>query len=287
MSRVIYVNGRYQPYAKAAVHAEDRGFQFADAVYEVIEVSGGKLVDARRHLERLARSLGEISMPMPMSEGALRQIMSETLRRNRVRDGLIYIQVTRGAAPRDFALPGPDVPQSVIVLARRQVRAASDALAEEGIAIMTMRDPRWARSDIKTVMLLPAVLAKAEAKRQGAREVWFTDENGAVTEGGSSNAWIVTASGKIVTRALDNRILPGITRASAMDTARHLQLQLEERAFTLKEAYEATEAFITSATNTVMPVVRIDDRPIGSGRPGPVARQLRRAFHHIAEISAL
>ena len=287
MSRVIYVNGRYQPYANAAVHAEDRGFQFADAVYEVIEVSGGKLVDARRHLERLARSLDEISMPMPMSEGALRQVMSETLRRNRVRDGLIYIQVTRGAAPRDFAFPGPQVLQSVIILARRQARPANDALAEEGIAIMTMRDPRWARSDIKTVMLLPAVLAKAEAKRQGAREVWFTDENDAVTEGGSSNAWIVTLSGKIVTRALDNRILPGITRASAMDTARHLQLQLEERAFTLKEAYEATEAFITSATNTVMPVVCIDGRPIGCGHPGPVARQLRRAFHHIAEISAL
>lgn len=285
MSRIVYVNGRYLPYAQAAVHAEDRGFQFADAIYEVIEVSGGRLVDARRHLERLERSLREIVMPMPMSQAALRQVIGETIRRNRVRDGLVYIQVTRGAAPRDFALPRAGVPQSVIVLARRQARSAMQAQAEEGISVISMRDPRWARSDIKTVMLLPAVLAKVQAKRQGAREVWFTDENGAVTEGGSSNAWIVTGSGKIVTRALDDRILPGITRASVMDTARHLQLQLEERSFTLAEAYAAREAFITSATNIVMPVVRIDGRAIGTGGPGPVARQLRHMFHHIAEIS--
>lgn len=285
MSRVVYVNGRYRPYAEAAVHAEDRGFQFADAVYEVVEVSGGQLVDARRHLERLERSLREIGMRMPMSHAALRQIIGETVRRNRVRDGIVYIQVTRGAGPRDFALPNADVPQSVIVLARRQVRALTEAQAEQGISVISMRDPRWARSDIKTVMLLPAVLAKNEAKRQGAKEVWFTDENGLVTEGASSNAWIVTGSGKIVTRGLDNRILPGITRASAMDTARHLGLEFEQRPFALNEAYEATEAFITSATNTVMPVVRIDGRSIGSGKPGNVARQLRHAFHHVAEIA--
>lgn len=285
MSRIVYVNGRYEPYAEAAVHAEDRGFQFADAVYEVIEVQGGRLVDGTRHLDRLERSLHELGMGLPMSRGALRNVMHETIKRNRVRDGLVYMQVSRGAGRRDFALPTADVPQTVVVIARSQPRAAIDAQALKGIAVVTRRDPRWARCDIKTVMLLPAVLAKNGAKSEGAKEVWFLDDSGNVTEGASSNAWIVTANGTLVTRFLDQRILPGITRATALDAARALQMPVEERSFTLQEALAAREAFITSATNTVMPVVTIDGHDIGGGKPGALTVQLRNAFHHAAEIT--
>ncbi|MEQ1718738.1 MAG: D-amino-acid transaminase [Hyphomicrobium sp.] len=287
MSRIIYVNGRYRPSGEAAVHAEDRGFQFADAIYEVIEVRAGALVDERRHLDRLDRSLGEIRMGPPMAPGALRNVIKETIKRNRVRDGLVYIQVTRGAGPRDFALPGPDQKQTVVVIARSQAASAIAAAAETGISVMSKRDPRWERCDIKTVMLLPAVLAKDEAKAQGAREVWFLDDAGFVTEGASSNAWIVTTDGKLVTHGLDRSILPGVTRATAIDAAQREGLNFEERAFSLKEALGAREAFITSATNTVMPVVRIDGTAIGSGRPGPLTLRLRSSFHHVAEISFL
>lgn len=285
MSRVVYVNGRYEPYAEAAVHVEDRGFQFADAVYEVIEVLGGRLVDGTRHLDRLERSLSELGMGMPMSRAALSNVLRETIKRNRVRDGLVYMQVSRGAGRRDFALPAPGVPQTLVVIARAQPRAAIAAQAEQGIAVVSRRDPRWARCDIKTVMLLPAVLAKNSAKAEGAKEVWFLDESGHVTEGASSNAWIVTDGGTLVTRFLDARILPGITRATALDAARDLQMQVEQRSFTLQEALAAKEAFITSATNTVMPVVTIDGHTIGDGKPGPLTVRLRHAFHHAAEIT--
>lgn len=285
MSRVVYVNGRYEPYAEAAVHAEDRGFQFADAVYEVIEVLGGRLVDGTRHLDRLERSLSELGMAMPMSRAALSNVLRETIKRNRVRDGSVYMQVSRGAGRRDFALPSSDVRQTVVAVARSQPRAAIAAQAETGIAVVTRRDPRWARCDIKTVMLLPAVLAKNDAKAEGAKEVWFLDENGNVTEGASSNAWIVTANGTLVTRFLDARILPGITRATALNAARALQMPVEERSFTLQEARAAREAFITSATNTVMPVVTIDGQSVGDGKPGPLTVRLRHAFHHAAEIT--
>ena len=286
MSRVVYVNGRYEPYAQAAVHAEDRGFQFADAVYEVIEVLGGSLVDGTRHLDRLERSLRELGMGLPMSRPALQNVLRETITRNRVRDGLVYMQVSRGAGRRDFALPSPDVPQTLVVIARSQPRSIIEAQALKGISVVTKRDPRWARCDIKTVMLLPAVLAKHDAKAEGAKEVWFLDEAGNVTEGASSNAWIVTQAGTLVTRTLDARILPGITRATALDAARALQMPVEERSFTLDEAYGAREAFITSATNTVMPVVTIDGRMIADGRPGALTARLRNAFHHAAEINA-
>lgn len=285
MSRIVYVNGRYAPYADAAVHVEDRGFQFADAVYEVVEVLGGRLVDERRHLDRLERSLRELGMGLPMARGALQHVMRETIKRNRVRNGLVYVQVTRGAARRDFALPSADVPQSVVIIARTQSPASIAAQSEKGISVVSMPDPRWARCDIKTVMLLPAVLAKNEAKAHGAKEVWFLDQAGHVTEGGSSNAWIVTRDRKLMTHPLDHRVLPGITRATAIDAARTLQLTFEERKFTLEEALRAREAFITSATNTVMPVVTIDGHAIGDGRPGQLTRQLREAFHQSAEIT--
>lgn len=285
MSRIVYVNGRYRPYAEAAVHVEDRGFQFADAIYEVVEVLGARLVDAKRHLDRLERSLGETKMTPPMSRPALLNVIRQTLERNRVRDGLIYIQVSRGAGPRDFSFPADDVQPTVVVIARSQSPSKIASAAVTGISVKTMADIRWGRSDIKTVMLLPACLAKNEAKKSGAKEVWLVDGEGNITEGASSNAWIVKG-GRLITRHLDNRILPGVTRATVMDAAKDAALPIDNRAFSVAEAYGADEAFITSATNTVMPVVRIDDHVIGNGKPGPVTRQLRSCFHHIAETSA-
>lgn len=285
MSRIVYVNGAYRPYAEAAVHVEDRGFQFADSVYEVIEVLDGRLVDETRHLARLERSLSELKMRPPMASGALRHVLRETIRRNRVRDGLVYVQVSRGSGRRNFALPPLDTQPTLVVIARSQSRTAIEAEAASGIAVVTQRDPRWDRCDIKTVMLLPAVLAKHEAKAHGAKEVWFLDDAGYVTEGGSSNAWIVTADGKLITRALDARILPGITRATALDAAQALQIAVEERAFTREEALSAREAFISSATNTIMPVISIDGQPIADGRPGMLTKRLRNAFHHSAELA--
>jgi D-alanine transaminase len=286
LTRFVYVNGAYKRYAEAAVHAEDRGFQFADAIYEVIEVLNGGLVDASRHLARLDRSLRELSMPQPMSDAALLQVIDQVIRRNRVRDGIVYLQVTRGTGPRDFALPGPETPPTLVVLARAQRRGWSAELAEAGIAVKTTPDNRWGRCDIKTVMLLPAVLAKDEARREGAREAWFVDTEGNVTEGASSNAWIVTPAGVLVTHPLDRHILPGVTRATVMDVAKAEGLKIEERTFSRDEALGAKEAFVTSATNIVMPVVKIDGAAIGSGRPGPLARRLRLRFHHVAEFSA-
>ncbi len=287
MTRIVYVNGAYKRYAEAAIHAEDRGFQFADAVYEVIEVLGGRLVDATRHMARLDRSLRELKIAAPMSQQALLQVIGEAVRRNRVSDGIVYMQVTRGAGPRDFSLPGADILPTLVVLARAQRRGWADELAKTGIAVKTMPDNRWGRCDIKTVMLLPAVLAKDAARRDGAREVWFVDSQGAITEGASSNAWIVTAEGVLVTRKLDSNILPGITRAGVADVAASERLKVEERPFSVKEALQAREAFLTSATNTVMPVVAIDGQQIGEGRPGPIAQRLRSRFHQVAEISAV
>lgn len=288
MTRIVYVNGSYKPYADATVHAEDRGFQFADSVYEVIEVLGGKMVDATRHLVRLARSLRELSIPPPMSDAALLHVITRTIKLNRVRDGLVYMQVTRGEGPRDFAFPSPGkVAPTLVVIARAQSQAKIAALAEIGIAVKTMPDIRWGRSDIKTVMLLPACLAKDAAKRDGAKEAWFTDADGNITEGASSNAWIVTQAGVLVTRQLDNRILGGVTRATLADCARTEGLTIEERTFTRSEALFAREAFVTSASNTVMPVTSIDGQPIGNGAPGLLTQRLRTLFHHSAEISGL
>jgi D-alanine transaminase len=287
VTRIIYVNGCYKPYANANIHAEDRGFQFADSVYEVMEVLGGKLVDVNRHLTRLERSLGELCMSPPMGRAALLHVISTTIKRNRVRDGLVYLQVSRGAGPRDFAFPSPEaVAPTLVVIARSQSQAKIATLAENGIAVKTMPDMRWGRCDIKTVMLLPACLAKDAAKRDGAREVWFTDTSGNVTEGASSNAWIVTNAGELVTRSLDERILAGVTRSTVIDCAKSAGLDVVQRPFSVAEAHSAREAFITSASNTVMPVIAIDGHRIGTGQPGPLTRKLRSEFHHCAEISA-
>ncbi len=286
MSRIIYVNGRYQPYRNAAVHVENRGFQFADSVYEVVEVLGGSLVDATRHLARLKRSLGELKMPPPMADAALLQVIRRTVALNHVKNGIVYLQVTRGEGPRDFAFPAAGTPPTLVVIARSQSQDSIAANAAAGIAVITMPDNRWQRCDIKTVMLLPACLAKHEARSKGAKEVWFLDAEGCVTEGASSNAWIVTRNDKVVTRPLGHELLPGITRATTIAAIRGEGLTFDERPFALSEALEAREAFITSATNTVMPVVTIDGRPIGDGKPGAFTNRLRSRFHDFAEISA-
>jgi D-alanine transaminase len=285
VSRIAYVNGRYRAFAEARVHVEDRGFQFADGVYEVCEVIGGRLVDARRHLDRLERSLKELSMAWPVTRPALSVILHEVVARNLVNDGLVYLQVTRGVARRDFPFPAAVVRPTLVVTARSIDRAANTALAQEGVAVVTRPDNRWERVDIKSTNLLPNVLAKQAAREAGAREAWFVDEQGFVTEGGSSNAWIVTPGGSVVTRPADGGILRGITRTTLLDLLRREGLKLEERAFKLEEAISAREAFITAATTLIMPVVRIDGELVGDGKPGPLTLALRQKFHHVAELS--
>jgi D-alanine transaminase len=283
MSRIAYVNGRYGPLRDAKVHVEDRGYQFADAVYEVCEVRGGKLIDERRHIERLKRSLGELRIALPMSVAALGVILREVVSRNRIGYGLVYLQIGRGVAKRDHAFPSPAVTPSVVVTARPLNLARSEALAKTGIAVVSVSDNRWGRVDIKTVGLLPNVLARQAAIDQGARDAWLIDKDGAVTEASSANAWIVTQSGKLVTRRADHAILRGITRTVVFDQVKGQGLAIEERSFTLDEAFAAREAFITSATQTVMPVVKIDGRTIGDGKPGPIATALRQQFYRYAE----
>jgi D-alanine transaminase len=283
MSRIAYVNGRYVPMRNAMVHVEDRGYQFADSVYEVCEVRGGRLIDERRHLDRLKRSLGELRIRAPMSYAALGVVLREVVARNGVNYGIVYLQIGRGVARRDHGFPAPDVPPSIVVTARRLDRARNEAVAAKGIAVISVPDQRWARVDIKTTGLLPNVLARQAAIEQGAREAWLVDQSGAVTEGASANAWIITAAGTVVTRQADHAILRGITRTVLFDAIKARGLAVEERAFTLDEAHAAREAFVTSASQIVIPVVRIDGRPVGDGTPGPVATALRAEFHRHAE----
>jgi D-alanine transaminase len=285
MSRIAFVNGRYLPRSEATVHVEDRGYQFSDGVYEVCEVRDGRLIDERRHVERLQRSLGELRIPLPMSPAALGVVMRETLRRNRVHDGIVYLQVTRGVARRDHAFPPPGTQPSVVVTARNLDMARNERAAAAGVAVITVPDNRWERVDIKSISLLPNVLAKQAAREQGAGEAWFVDRDGKVTEGSSSNAWIVTMGGKVVTRAADKGILRGITRTVLIGAIEAQGLTLEERPFTVEEAYRAREAFLTAASQVVLPVVRIDGRPVGNGAPGSVATALRKDFHRHAERS--
>jgi len=283
LSRIAYVNGRYRPRRDASVNIEDRGYQFADGVYELCEVRDGHMVDERRHVERLRRSLRELQIALPLAPAALAVVMRETIRRNRVRNGIVYVQITRGVARRDHAFPPAGTPPSIVVTARSLDPAGNERLAAEGITVITVPDGRWARVDIKTIALLPNVLAKQSARTQGAREAWFVDRDGWVTEGSSTNAWIVTHEGKVVTRPADNGILRGITRSVLIDAIKAQGLIFEERPFTVAEAYAAREAFVTAASQIVMPVVRIDGRPVGDAKPGPVATALRRDFHRYAE----
>lgn len=273
MARIAYVNGRYVPHGDAAVHVEDRGYQFADGVYEVVTVFDRRLVDEGPHLDRLDRSLRELRIAPPMSRAALQHVMRETVRRNRVVDGLLYMQITRGVAPRSHAFPGGGVAPSVVMTAR-PARFPRAAEPEDGVHVITIPDIRWARRDIKSVSLLPNVLGKQQAAEQGAYEAWMVDAEGKVTEGTSSNAWIVTADNRLVTRQTGHEILTGITRQAILEVARANGLVFEERPFDVEEAKAAREAFLSSATSFVKPVTQVDDRVIGNGKPGSLTRAL-------------
>ena len=282
MSRVAYVNGLYLPHRRAAVHIEDRGYQFADGVYEVIAVKNGRFVDDTPHLERLDRSLRELEIAPPMSRAALRVVMAEMLRRNRIRDGILYIQMTRGVARRDHPFPA-DSDTSVVMTARLEP-PQDPRLADHGVEVISIPDIRWKRCDIKSVSLLPNILGKQLAHRAGAFEAWQINEQGYVTEGTSTNAWIVDASGRLCTPPIDQQILGGITRRRILKLAEREGIEFTERHFTLKEAQSAREAFITSATTLVLPVATIDDAVIGNGKPGTFTRKLRD--HYLAFMVA-
>lgn len=286
MSRIAYVNGRYRAHRDATISIDDRAFQFADGVYEVIEVSDAALVDEGPHLARLDRSLRELAIAPPCGERALRLVLREVIRRNRVRDGMVYVQISRGTAPREHVFPDPPVPPTLVVTARSIARDKLDAKARAGIRVITLPDERWKRPDIKSTSLLPNVLAKEAARQRGAAEAWLIGADGRITEGSASNAWIVLGDDRVVTHQVDRSILRGITRTTLLKVLAAQGLQLQERAFTPGEAYAAREAFVTGATTLVTPVVAIDDRPVGDGQPGPVALGLRAAFHAAAERSA-
>jgi len=287
MGRIAYVNGRFVPQGEAVVHIEDRGYQFADAVYEVWSLFDGKLGDAEGHFARLERSLGELAIPMPMTRAALTLVLKETVRRNRIRDGLLYLQVSRGVAPRDHAFPNPAVRPAVIMTVSATDRIASEARAAKGVSVVTTPENRWGRCDIKTVNLLPNALAKQKARAAGAAEAWFVDELGFVTEGASSNAWIVDGEGRLRTRDTNANILRGITRNSLLEVIRREGLEVDERPFTPAEAVAAKEAFITGAGTLVLPVIAVDGKPVGEGKPGPVAAKLRRLYIERAKAAAL
>jgi len=285
MSRWAYVNGRFVRHGEAAVHIEDRGYQLADGIYEVWAVMGGRLVDSDGHFERLDRSLGEMGIRPPMSRKALELVLREALRRNRVRHGLLYLQVTRGVARRDHAFPIPAPEPAIVITAKSIDPVAAEARAARGVSVITTPENRWGRCDIKTIGLLPNAMAKSAARDQGAAEAWFVDADGLVTEGASSNAWIVDAEGVLRTRDTTANILRGVTRKAVLGLLGEVNIRLDERAFTPEEARNAREAFITGAGALILPVVAIDGAPIGTGKPGPVAQRLRALYIQNAQAS--
>jgi len=281
MPRYAYVNGRYVPHNAAAVHIEDRGYQFADGVYEVVPVHRGKLVDEGPHLDRLERSLAELRIDMPMSRRALQLVSKELMRRNGLSFGFVYMQVTRGVAPRDHKFP-KKTPKPALTMTTRQLTPVADAELQEGFHVVTAPDQRWKRCDIKSVSLLPNILAKQKAAEAGCQEAWLVDDDGYVTEGSATNAWIVTKDKKVVTRQADHAILPGITRLSLLKVMQREGYELETRPFSLEEAMQANEAFLTSSTNYVMPITKIDGKAVGNGHPGLLTMKLREAY--IAQV---
>ncbi|MEC8563349.1 MAG: D-amino-acid transaminase [Pseudomonadota bacterium] len=276
MSRWAYVNGRYVPHREASVHVEDRGYQFADGVYEVVLVHAGAMIDEIPHLDRLDRSLDELRIDPPMGRMALRAVLREVVRRNRIRTGLVYLQITRGVARRDHAFP-TGVKPALVVTAKRLTLPREETL-ESGVRVVTIADIRWQRCDIKSVSLLPNVLGKQHARENGAYEAWQIDQDGNVTEGTSSNSWIVTHDNRLLTRPATHEILNGITRQTILKLAAARGLTFEERAFSLDEALAAREAFISSATSFVTPVTQIDDTTLGNGRAGSFTMDLRSAY---------
>ena len=282
--RIAYVNGRYLPHGQAAVHIEDRGLQLGDSIYEVTNVLDGVPIDEAAHLDRMERSLGALGIPMPMGRAALSLVMREMIARNRIRDGLLYLQVTRGAVRRDHIPPTNGPRPTLIMTMRSQDMAGLAARLEKGVAVATAPDQRWARCDIKTVQLLPNLLAKQAARAVGAFEVWLVDKDGFVTEGASTNAWIVDRNGEVVTRDLSTAILAGVTRRIILEAMSEAGTRVVERKFTVAEALGAREAFLSSATGAAVPVVAIDGRPIGDGAPGPLTRRIHMLYARKAGI---
>lgn len=273
MPRISYVNGRYVPHAEASVHVEDRGFQFSDSVYEMISLMDGQLADARGHLDRLERSLSELRIPMPMTRGALQMVIAEVVRRNRLRNAAIYIQVSRGAAPRDFPFPKSVSPTLAVIV--RPMNFDVSLRKAAGKKVITMPDIRWQRRDIKTTGLLAQVLCKQAALDKGAFDAWMFDEKGFITEASASNAWIVNKKGELLTRPTANHnILKGVTRSALQDICKKAGIRIVERPFSVKEAHAAVEAFATGASSVVTPIVAIDGKKIGSGKIGPVTEKI-------------
>lgn len=277
MSRIAYVNGRYVAQREASVNIEDRGYQFADGIYEVVHVHRGRFIDEDRHLDRLERSLREIRLPMPMPRHALRHVLGEVVRRNRITEGLLYMQVTRGVARRDHAFPTKPVPPALVVTVRR-IPPYPKSIEGWGGAAITHPDLRWARRDIKSVALLPNVLARQAAREQGAIEAILVDESGMVTEGAATSFWIVDRQGRLRTRQLGAEILPGCTRGALIALMQEAGVAFEEGPFSVEEARQAREAFITSATSFVKPILKLDGAPVGDGTAGPVSRKLFELF---------
>ena len=278
MSRVAYVNGAYVPLVGAVVSIMDRGFQFADSIYEVWAVRSGRMFDVDEHMARLQRSLTELRIAAPMGAAALLAVLRETIRRNHVRNGIVYVQISRGAANRDHAFPSPEPKPTIVVTAKNLDSRPIAARAENGVKVITLAETRWARRDIKSVNLLPNVLARQTAKEHGAFEAWFVDADGLITEGTSSTAWIVDSDGVLCTRPLSNDLLHGVTRVKVLRLAQEQQFRIAERPFTAQEAKSAREAFLTGASNAATAVVEIDGVRIGEGRPGPVTQALRAAY---------
>jgi D-alanine transaminase len=277
MSRTVYVNGQYLPEEDATVSIFDRGFLFADGVYEVTSVLDGKLIDFAGHAARLERSLGELEMRSPVTTEELLDIHRELVRANEIDEGLIYLQITRGAAAdRDFAYPAPETPPTIVLFTQSKPGLANSPTAKTGLKVISIEDQRWGRRDIKTVQLLYPSMGKMMAKAAGCDDAWMI-EDGEITEGTSNNAYIVKGN-TIITRHLGNEILHGITRAAVLRFAREAQMTVEERPFTLEEAQGADEAFVTSASTFVMPVVEIDGAPVGTGAPGHVTARLREIY---------
>ncbi|MBI1329210.1 MAG: D-amino-acid transaminase [Alphaproteobacteria bacterium] len=284
--RIAYVNGRYLPHGEASVHVEDRGLQFADAIYEVWGISGGRLYDTREHFERLERSLRELAIPMPMPAEALKFVIGEVARRNRVREGLLYLQITRGTARRDHPVPAAPLRPNVIVTARPIDYRALEKRKVAGVTVRSLPDERWARCDIKSTSLLPNILAKTVARASGDYEAWLIDSDGYVTEGASTSAWIVDRDGNIVTRNLSNAILPGVTRRVILDAAAEAQLPIVERRFTLEEALAGQGAFLTAATAGVTPIIAIDGKPVGGGKVPAIIRRIGELYRLRSETRA-
>ncbi|MBY3168253.1 D-amino-acid transaminase [Rhizobium laguerreae] len=287
MPRIAYVNGRYVKHSDASVHIEDRGYQFADGVYEVCEVRHGYIVDLTRHLNRLDRSLGELRIDWPMGRAALTQVIRETLRRNHVRNGLFYMQVTRGVARRDHVFPAEGTPPSLVITAKSTDARVIAAKNANGIRAITLIDNRWDRVDIKSIGLLPNAMARQQAKEAGAQEAIYVDGDGMVKEGAATNVWIVDPDGRLVTRPAEHGILRGITRTTLMDVGAKLGLTIAERNFSVSEMLAAREVFLTAATSICFPVVSVDGQAIANGHPGSVSQKVREAFFDVAEKIAI